>query len=98
LQTSLDVNIARIKVCGASVCIESIGDLVVARFIQGTQVVPNFRNVRIQADRTRVGIERIAVLVDLVVENTNRAPEGRVATVAVDGLLISFVCLGVFCH
>jgi hypothetical protein len=37
-------------------------------------------------------------LVDLVVKNTNRAPEGRIATIAVDRLLIGFICLGVFRH
>jgi hypothetical protein len=47
LQTSLDVNIAGIEVCGASVGIQGIGDLVVARLVQSTQIVPNLRNVRI---------------------------------------------------
>jgi hypothetical protein len=98
LQTSLDVDVARIKVCGASVCIQGIGDLVVARLVQSAQVIPNFRNVRVQANCTRVGIQSIAVLVDLVVKNTNRAPEGRVAAIAIDRLLVSFVRLGVFRH
>jgi hypothetical protein len=96
LETSLDVNVARVKVRGTTISIQRIGDLVVARFIQSTQVIPDLRNVGVQADSARVRVKSIAVLVDLVVEHTNRAPEGRVAAVAVDSLLVSFVCLGVF--
>lgn len=33
-------------------------------------------DVRVDADRTRVGIKRIAELVDLEVEHANGAPEG----------------------
>lgn len=34
---------------------------------QSTQVVPDLRDVGVQANSTRVGIERVTVLVDLVV-------------------------------
>jgi hypothetical protein len=98
LQASLDVNVGRVKIRGASVSIESIGDLVVARFVQCAQIVPDLGNVGVEADGTGIGIEGVTVLVDLVVEDTNRAPEGRVATVAVDCLLVGLVCLGVFLH
>lgn len=62
---------------------------------QSTQVVPDFRNVRVQSNSSRVSVESITVLVDLVVEHTNRAPEGGVLSVTVDGLLVCLICLGV---
>jgi hypothetical protein len=98
LQASLDVDIGRVKICGASVGVKRIGDLIVARFVQCAQIVPNLGDVGVQTDGTGVGIEGVTVLVDLVVEDTDRAPEGRVATVAIDCLLVGLVCLGVFLH
>lgn len=71
LQTSLDVDIAGIKISGATVRVKRVGNLVVARFVQSAQIVPDLRDVWVQADSTRIGVERIPVLVDLVVENTN---------------------------
>ena len=62
---------------------------------QSAQVIPHFRNVRIQADSTRVSIKRIPILVDLVVKDTDRAPECWIPSVTVDGLLICFIRLGV---
>jgi hypothetical protein len=90
------VNIGRIQVSRTTIRIERISDLVVARLIKSSQIVPHLRDVRIQANSTRVRIQRITVLIDLVVQHTNRAPEGRVAAVAIDRLLIRFVRLGVF--
>lgn len=91
LQTGLDVWIARVQTLSLAVSVQGIADLVVAGFIQGTQVVPDLGDVWVQTDRPRVGIERITVLGDLVVKNTNRAPEGWVSGVAVDGLLEGLV-------
>jgi hypothetical protein len=96
LQTSLDMYISRIQVGSAAVRIQGIGSLVVARLVKCSQIIPDFGDVRIQANSTGVGIQGIAILVDLIVEHTNRAPEGWVATVAVDCLLVCLVCLGVF--
>lgn len=62
---------------------------------QSSKIIPHFRNIGIQADGTGVGIKRVTVLVDLVVEHADRAPECWVPSVAVDSLLISFICLGV---
>jgi hypothetical protein len=95
LQTSLDVDIGRVKVCCTSIGVEGIGDLVVARLVQSAQIVPHLGDVGVQADSTRVSIERVTVLVDLVVKDTDRAPECGVATVAVDSLLVSLVGFGV---
>lgn len=67
---------------------------------QCPEVVPDLRYVRIQADSPRVCIQGIAILVDLVVQNSDRAPECRVATIAIHSLLIRFIGLGelLLCH
>lgn len=95
LETGLDVDIRRIEVGSALVGIECIRCLIVARLIESTEIIPHLRNVGVEPDSTRVGIKRIAVLVDLVVEHTNAAPESRVASIAVHSLLISLICFGV---
>jgi hypothetical protein len=95
LQTGLNVDVGWVEIGGSAVRIKSIGNLVVARLVQGTQIIPDLRDVWVQANRTRVSVKRIAVLINLVIEDTNRAPEGGVATIAVDSLLVGFVCLGV---
>lgn len=63
---------------------------------QSTQVVPDLGDVRIQAYSTGICIQRIAILVNLVVQDTNRAPECWIPAVAIYGLLIRLICLGVF--
>jgi hypothetical protein len=67
---------------------------------QGAQVVPDLGDVRVQAYRAGICIERISILVDLVIQDANRAPECRVPSIAIDSLLIGLVCLGVLllCH
>jgi hypothetical protein len=94
-QAGLDVDVCRIKVSGPGVGVKRITCLVVARLVQRAKVIPDLRDVRIEADGTRVCVKRITVLVDLVVQNTNRTPECRVATVAVYSLLVGFVGLWV---
>jgi len=95
-QTRLDVNVGRIKISSPSVRIECITCLVVARLVQRTQVIPDLGDVRVETNGTRVRVKRVAVLVNLVVENTDRAPERRVATITVHCLLVGFVGLWVF--
>lgn len=58
---------------------------------QSSKVIPDLRDVGVQADSTRVRIEGIPVLVNLVVQDTDGAPEGWVAAVAVDSLLVCLV-------
>lgn len=94
-KTRLDVNIGGIKISGPSVCVERIACLVVAGLVQRAEIIPNLGNVRVEANSARVRVKRVAVLVDLVVEDTNRAPECRVATVTVNCLLVGLVGLGV---
>ena len=85
------MRVARVQAFGLAIGVEGIGDLIVARFVQGTQVVPDFTDVRIEADSPRVCVESVTVLRDLVVEHTDGTPEGWVAQVTVDGLLERFV-------
>jgi len=94
-KTRLDVDVGGIKVSGPRVCVERITSLVVARLVKRTKIVPDLRNVGVETNGTRVRVKRVTVLVDLVVEDTNRAPECRVATVTVNCLLVCFVGLGV---
>lgn len=94
-QTCLDVDVGGIEISSPGVCIECIACLVVARLVKRAKVVPDLRDVGVESDGARVCIKRIAVLVDLVVKNTNRTPECRVATVAVYSLLIGLISLGV---
>lgn len=103
------MHIGRVEVGRTLVSVQCIGGLVVARLVlgrvshaqqqhchstyQSSQVVPNLGNVWIQANGTRVGVESVTVLIDLVIEHTNGAPKGRVASITVHGLLVGFVSL-----
>jgi hypothetical protein len=92
-QSLLDRRVGRVEICRTDVRVDCVGDLVVARLVQTPKVEPHLGNVPVQSDRSRVRVERVSVLVDLEVEHTDRAPEGRVAAVSVHGLLIGFVGL-----
>jgi hypothetical protein len=93
LQALSDGNIAGIELCCTGVCIDGVGNLVVATLVQTSKIKPDFGDIWIDADSTRVSIESVTVLVDLKIEYTDGAPEGRITTVPVDRLLVSFVSL-----
>ena len=95
-QPLCDRPIRRIQLGSSSIRIDRIRDLVVAALVERAKVEPDFRNVRIDSDRTRVGVQRIPELVDLEIEDANRTPKRRVATIPIDSLLVSFVRLVVF--
>lgn len=67
----------------------------VARSYQSAQVVPDLGNVWVEPNGAGVRVERIAVLVDLVIKHSDRAPEGWVSPVTIDSLLVRFVCFGI---
>jgi len=92
-QTSLDVNIGGVKLGGSGVGIERVVGLVVTRLIQSTKIVPNLGDVWVQTNGARVSVKSIAVLVDLVVQDADRAPECWVSAVPVDSLLVGLICL-----
>lgn len=93
LQTLRDRSVGRVELRCASVSVDGIGDLVVAALVQAAKVEPDFGDVRIDADGAGISVERVAVLVDLEVQDANGTPESRVAAVTVHGLLICFVRL-----
>lgn len=86
-QTGLDDWVVRVKIGGPSIGVDGIRDLVVARLIQGAEVKPDFGDVWVDADGTGVGVEGITVLVDVVVQHADAAPEHRVAPIPVHGLI-----------
>jgi hypothetical protein len=45
LQTGLDVNVGRVEISGPAVRIKRVGNLVVARLIQGAQIIPDLGDV-----------------------------------------------------
>lgn len=65
---------------------------------ESTQIIPDFRDPWVEPDGPRVRIQRVTVLVDLVIQHSDRAPEGGIPAVAVNGLLVSFVRLGILLH
>lgn len=87
--------IGRIEVGSTLVGVQSICCLVVAGLVQCAQVIPDLGNVGIQSDSTGVRVERVTVLVDLVIQHTDAAPESRVPSITVHGLLVRLVRLGV---
>lgn len=94
-EACFDVDVRRVEIRRSSVGVQCITCLVVTRFVQGTQVVPHLRDVRVETNCTRIRVQRVSVLIDLVVENTDRAPKRRIATIAVDCLLICFIGFGI---
>jgi hypothetical protein len=91
LQTSFDVDVGWIEFGRTLIGVERIVDLVMTGLVQGAEIVPHLGDVGIQTDGARVGVQRIAILIDLVVEHPDGAPEGGVATVTVDRLLVGLV-------
>lgn len=89
------MRVVGIQFSSSLVSIQGIANLVVARLIQGAKVVPNLRDKGVESDGPRVGIQGVAILVDLIVQDTNRTPEGGVPAIAIDGLLVGLVSLGV---
>jgi hypothetical protein len=60
---------------------------------QSTQVIPDLGNIRVQPNCPRIGVECVTILVDLVIEHTNGAPERGIPAVTVNGLLVGLISL-----
>jgi len=95
LEPGLDMYVVGVKLSSPLIGVQSVVDLVIARLVQSAEVVPDLRYEGIETDGARVGVQSIPILVDLVIEDTDRAPECRIPAVTVYGLLVGFVCLGV---
>lgn len=59
---------------------------------QSAEIVPDLRNVRVQANSPRVRVQSISVLVDLVIQDTDGAPKSGILPIAIHGLLVGFIC------
>lgn len=92
--------VARIEFACPRIGIDGIRDLVVAALVETAQVEPDLGDIRVDSDGAGISVKRVAELVDLEVQDANGTPECRVASVAVDSLLVCFVCLVVLlpCH
>lgn len=95
LQPRLDMWIVGIELSCSLVGIQRVTDLVVARLVQCAKIIPHLRDEGVEANSPRVRIQSITILVNLIIQNADRAPEGRIPTVAVHSLLIGFICLRV---
>lgn len=95
-QPRLDHLVVRIQVRRSRVRINRIANLIVARFVKRSQVEPDFGDVRIDPNRSGIGIEGISVLVDVVIKDADGTPECGVATVPIDGLLVGLIRFLVF--
>ena len=100
MQTLCDIRVAQVKHHSASICINSIQDLVIAAVIQATKVEPDLKDVWADADSPQVRSQCITELIYLEVEKADGIPKGGILPIAVDSLLIHFVCLIVLltCH
>lgn len=85
-----------IELVCALVSVQSVGNLVVARFIERAEIKPDLADVWIELDCATVCVESVAILADLIVQDTDGAPKGGISAIAVDGLLIRLVSLVVF--
>ena len=61
----------RIQFCCTGVCVDVVGESIVAAFVQAPKIKPDFGDVGIDADTTRVGIESVTVLIDLKIKHAN---------------------------
>lgn len=85
-----DLGVCRRQLGGASIGVDSVRDLG-ARFIQCSQVVPHLGHLWVDPDGPRVGVHGVTVLLHLIVQDANGAPECGVSVVAVHGLLVGLI-------
>lgn len=125
--------VVRVQFACSLIRIKCILNLIIAWFIQCTQIVPNFADVWIKSYSAAVSVQCVTILhesarqcqrlkiraelggvpptmgelgeapshlVNLVIQDANGTPKCRIACVAIDCLLVSFVSLVVilFCH
>jgi len=85
--------VARIEFASTRVRINGVRDLIVATLIQAAEIKPHLGNVWVDSDGTRICVQGVAELINLEIEHSDGAPECGVASIAIDSLLICFVCL-----
>lgn len=62
-----DQHVCWVEISRSGIGIDRVGNLIVAALVQRTQVEPYFGDVRVDADGTRVSVESITELIDVVV-------------------------------
>ncbi len=60
--------------------------MVITSLVECSEVKPDFRDVGVDSNSSRVGVKSISVLIDLVVKYTDGTPVDWVTTVAVTGV------------
>ena len=68
LKTLSNGVVVRIKLSCTSIGVDGICNLIVATFIQAPKVKPNFRYVWVDTNDARIGIDGVAVLIDIVIK------------------------------
>lgn len=71
LQSLRDCHVPWVQLCSAGICIDGVSDLVVAALIETAEIEPDFRDIWVNADCTRVGIKSVPELVDLEIEHAD---------------------------
>jgi len=71
LQPLRDRHVPWVQLCSARICIDGIRDLVIAALIETAEIEPDFRDVWVDADCARVGVESVPELVDLEIEHAD---------------------------
>lgn len=56
-QAAVNMCVVAIKLSGTLVGVDSIWHLIVTGLIQSAEIVPNFRDVRVDANGTRIGVQ-----------------------------------------
>ena len=92
LETLSDCGVIWGELGSTGITVDRVRSLVVT-LIEAAKVEPNFGHVGVDAKSTVIGVECVAGLVDLGIENADGAPKCRVAAITIDSLLIGFVGL-----
>ena len=73
--------------------VDHTSGIMIVNTYQSAKVVPDFGDVRVETDCSGVCIQCITILIDLIVQHTDGAPERWIPPISIHGLLISFICL-----
>lgn len=88
--------VTRIQIMRTCIGVNRVIDLIVAGLVEAAKVEPDFRDERVKSDRSRIRVKGIPILIDLVIEYPDRAPESGILSVSINGLLVRFVRFVVF--
>lgn len=75
------------------ISVDGVRHLIIARFVQCAEIEPDFRQIRVNSNGSRIGIQGVVELIDVVIEYSNRTPEGGILAISINRPLIRFVRL-----